>query len=120
MTNLQKSSKGNVENFLLLISAVEKAEIKNPKSIATAENLIIAMARNEVIAVKQREVYFNAFIAVGISWLVFTGCIIYANGVEDDWQKFSTSDGIVMTLIGSSVIPPLTLIGKSLFDQSKD
>lgn len=42
-------------------------------------------------------------------------CIVCANGAEDDWLKFSTSDGIVIALIGSSVLPPLTLIGKSLF-----
>ena len=50
-----------------------------------------------------------------ISWLIFTMYIVCANGAEDDWLKFSTSDGIVIALIGSSVLPPLTLIGKSLF-----
>ena len=50
-----------------------------------------------------------------ISWLIFTMCIVCANGAEDDWLKFSTSDSIVIALIGSSVLPPLTLIGKSLF-----
>lgn len=80
-------------------------------------DLQLENARN---ILEHRRTYFKIFTFFGISWLVFTGCVIYANGVEDDWQKFSTSDGIVMTLIGSSVIPPLTLIGKSLFDRSKD
>ena len=65
--------------------------------------------------VKRRETYFKILTFSSISWLIFTMCIVCANGTEDDWLKFSTSDGIVIALIGSSVLPPLTLIGKSLF-----
>lgn len=65
--------------------------------------------------VKRRETYFKILTFSSISWLIFTMCIVCANGAEDDWLKFSTSDSIVIALIGSSVLPPLTLIGKSLF-----
>ena len=69
---------------------------------------------------KHKRDFFTMSTIIGISWLVFTGCIVYANGVENDWKKFSTSDSIVMRLIGSSIIAPLTLIGQSLFSRSKD
>lgn len=114
----------HLKSYLNLLDAIEKTDIKNPESVRNAEDLISRLAESAAkdaeINNDQKIIYFKIFTFFGISWLVFTGCVIYANGVEDDWKKFSTSDGIVMTLIGSSVIPPLTLIGKSLFDRSKD
>ena len=80
-------------------------------------DLQLENARN---ILEHRRNYFKLSAITGISWLVFTGFVIYANGVEDDWQKFSTSDGIVMTLIGSSSVPSLALVGKYLFSRSKD
>lgn len=86
-----------------------------------AEDLISKLAESAVkdaeINNVQKIIYFNIFTFFGISWLVFTMCIVCANGAEDDWLKFSTSDGIVIALITSSVLPPLTLIGKSLFQE---
>ena len=65
--------------------------------------------------VKRREDYFKILTFSSISWLVFTMCVVCAAGMKDDLLKFSANDGIVIALIGSSVLPPLTLIGKSLF-----
>ena len=75
--------------------------------------------------VLQRRTYFNLSIFVGISWLVFTTFVICANGLETkpfDFYlfDFSVSDKIVITLIGSSSIPSLALVGKYLFNRSKD
>lgn len=94
------------------INKIVDAEFKKELNDLQIEN-----ARN---ILEHRRTYFRLSAITGISWLVFTGCVVYANGVEDDWQKFSTSDGIVMTLIGSSSVPSLALVGKYLFNRSKD
>ena len=70
--------------------------------------------------VERRETYFKISCVAGLCWICFVMSVVSANGLKNDPGKFSTSDGIVIALISSSIIAPLTLIGKSLFDRSKD
>ena len=111
-------SEGNGENQ---ISTNFPHSLRDKYSLAASSSyskLLDSMER--IMKINQKRRYFDASIFLGISWIVFTGSIICANGMPNDLGKFSTSDSIVIALISSSVISPLILIGKSLFDRSKD
>jgi len=68
--------------------------------------------------INQKQMYSKIFVCMGISWLVFLGSIICANGMPRDWGRFSISDRVMITLIATSSFPPLILVAKYLFGDS--
>lgn len=68
--------------------------------------------------INQKQTYSKIFVCMGISWLVFLGAIVCANGMPKDWGRFSTSDKVMITLIATSSFPPLILVAKYLFGDS--
>lgn len=68
--------------------------------------------------INQKQMYSKIFVCMGISWLVFLGSVICANGMPQDWGRFSTSDRVMITLIATSSFPPLILVAKYLFGDS--
>ena len=69
--------------------------------------------------INQKQTYSKIFVCMGISWLIFLGSIICANGMPRDWGRFSTGDRIIITLIATSSFPPLILVAKYLFGDTK-
>lgn len=68
--------------------------------------------------INQKQIYSKIFVCMGISWLVFLGAIICANGMPRDLGRFSISDRVMITLIATSSFPPLILVAKYLFGDS--
>lgn len=65
--------------------------------------------------IKLIPIYMRYLVTIQISLIVFLMCIVCANGIKNDWLKFSTSDAIVISLMGITSFSPFAIGASYLF-----